>query len=66
MRARPYPSAYIGLLKEEALKLSKKDGWNIHICYEDGVQYPMSASLSYDRFSAYVNNNVVTSTGAIG
>lgn len=66
MPARPTPSSYIGMTKEDAIKASKKDGWIMHIGYEDGIQLPCSSSLCYDRFQAYVNNGIVTGTGTIG
>lgn len=64
--ARPSPSSYIGLTKEEALVSSKKDGWIMHVEYEDGIRFPCSASLCYHRFKAYVKNGIVTGTGVIG
>ena len=64
--ARPSPTSYIGLSTEEALAKSKRDGWIMHIRYEDGVQLPCSASLCYHRFQAYVRNGIVIGTGEIG
>lgn len=64
--ARPSPSSYIGMAKEEALASSKKDGWIMHIGFEDGVNLPCSSSLCYHRFEAYVSNGIVIGTGVIG
>lgn len=64
--SRPSPSSYIGMSKEDALASSTRDGWIMHIGYEDGVQLPCSASLCYHRFQAYVSNGIVTGTGVIG
>jgi hypothetical protein len=66
MPERPIPSSYIGLTKEKAIELTRRDGWIMHIESEDGIHYPMSSSLCYDRFSSIVKNNIVVWSGVIG
>jgi len=66
MPSRPDPGSYVGLTKEQAMAASIRDGWIMHIGYEDGVSFACSASLCYDRFLAYVKNGVVIGTGVIG